>query len=359
MLYKLLSELSDRDDVDPRVISLLEPGPMAGRIRDLGVRVDGLGMPRGRLTLEGVRKLYRILRSEQPDVVQTWMYHADLVGGIVARLAGCRNVIWNIRSSTLEPDRDKRTTIWVARASAWLSSYVPQKIVTCAHEAGRIHANLGYDASKMTVIPNGFDTERLAPDEQVRRSVRDELDVQDKVVIGLVARHHPQKDHRTFVRAAKQIHARASNVHFVLCGDNVTWENQELVTLIREAGVEANVSLLGRRSDIPDLMNGLDLLVLSSASGEAFPNVLGEAMACGTPCVATRVGDSEAIIGDTGMTVPTRDEESLASACVEMLTLPEDQKHVLSRRARERVVEKYSLHAVSGHYVNVYYETSD
>lgn len=355
MLYKLLSETSKDQNVQSRVVSLMPDGPVGERIRELGVPVTTLDMPRGTLTWDGLRRLYSLLRREQPDVVQTWMYHADLVGGIVAWMAGVDHIVWNIRSSTLDPDRDKRTTIWTAKLCAWLSSWLPDRIVTCAREAGHVHSDLGYDASKMVVVPNGFDTEQYRPDEQRRAQIRDELNLQDEAVVGLVARYHPQKDHRTFVRAAARlVEHGVPDAHFILCGTDVTWENQELVGWIEEHGLRESFSLLGRRDDVASVMTAFDVAVLSSATGEAFPNVVGEAMACGVPCVVTRVGDSAEIIGDTGIAVPTESPMELAEGCEKILSQSVDERKELGRKARERVERLYSLEATGEKYLNVY-----
>ena len=354
MLYKLQSEVSEDQNVRSQVVSLLPEGPIGERIRELGVPVTTLDMPRGALTWDGLRRLYGLLRREQPNIVQTWMYHADLIGGIVARMAGVDHIVWNIRSSTLDPDRDKRTTIWTAKICAYLSSWLPDRIVTCAREAGRVHAELGYDASKMVVVPNGFDTEQYRPDEQRRAQIRDELNVQNKAVVGLVARYHPQKDHRTFVCAAARLVERVPHAHFVLCGTDVTWENQELVCWIEEHGLRNSFSLLGSRDDVASIMTAFDVAVLSSATGEAFPNVVGEAMACGVPCVVTRVGDSAEIIGDTGIAVPTESPVEFADACEKILSQSVDERKELGQKARDRVERLYSLEATAKKYLEVY-----
>lgn len=329
---------------------------MSEKIRDLGVPVTGLDMPRGRPTWSGLRQLYLHLKRGQPEVVQTWMYHANLIGGVVAWLAGIDRIFWNIRSSTLELGRDKRTTIYTSQLCAWLSAWLPDRIITCAREAGRVHADIGYDASKMIVVPNGFDTDQYRPDEQRRTRVREELTLDSIPVVGLVARYHPQKDHRTFLRAAAQLAERFGEIQFVLCGSDVTWENRELVSWIDEHGLRDYMKLLGEREDIASVMNSFDVSVLSSATGEAFPNVVGEAMACGIPCVVTRVGDSAEIVGETGFAVPIEAPEELAIACERILTLPESERRELGRKARKRILQHYSLSAIADRYLQIYRE---
>jgi glycosyltransferase involved in cell wall biosynthesis len=208
----------------------------------------------------------------------------------------------------------------------------------------------------MTVVPNGFDTEEYRPDEEKKRAIRNEIGQPDSLLVGLVARFHPQKDHETFFRAATRVKDRVEDVHFVLCGDGVTADNDKLMSWINDNDLQDSVSLLGRRDDVPAVMAALDLFVLSSATGEAFPNVVGEAMSCGVPCVVTKVGDSAEIVDDTGIAVPPEDAGQLADACEQILRLPDQDRRGLGAEARKRVQDQYSLRAIADRYLQVYRE---
>jgi glycosyltransferase involved in cell wall biosynthesis len=356
MLFKLLSNFVERKEVKSEVVSLMSDGPVGKRIRSLGVPVTTLDMPRGRVTLNGLKKLYFILKKEDPDIVQTWMYHANLIGGLVACISGVERILWNIRSSTLDVNRDKRTTVWVAKLGALLSSCIPDRIVTCASEARSVHADLGYTYSNMTVVPNGFDSQEYRPDEEKGRSIRNEIAQPESLLVGMVARFHPQKDHKTFFKAAARVRDEIENVHFVLCGDRVTPKNDKLMYWVNRNGLQDSVSLLGRRDDVPAVMAALDLFVLSSATGEAFPNVVGEAMSCGVPCVVTDVGDSAEIVDDTGIAVPPEDADRLAGACNQILQLSDQDRRDLGAKARKRIQSHYNLQAIADRYLQVYNE---
>ena len=138
------------------VISLMDEGKYGPLLRDAGITVYSLNMRAGKVSLGGLIKLYKLLRLLRPDVVQTWMYHADLIGGLVAKVAGVKSVFWNVRHSTLEPGKSKRSTILVAKTSAYLSSWVPNRIVYCAHSAQAVHEAIGYKVGKAVVIANGY-----------------------------------------------------------------------------------------------------------------------------------------------------------------------------------------------------------
>jgi glycosyltransferase involved in cell wall biosynthesis len=354
MLYKLLSGM-DRGTFEARVVSLTDVGPVGEKIRALGVPVRALGMRRGVPDPRGVWQLTRWLKEDKPNLVQTWMYHADLVGGLAARLAGNIPVVWGVRHSNLDPGGNKRTTIWTAKACARLSHRLPIRIVCCSETSRAVHTELGYAHKKMVVIPNGFDLTAFKPDPAARESVRQELGIsKDALLIGLVGRFDPQKDHRNFVAAAARLSAAYPEVHFPLCGDGATWDNAELAGWIEAAGIRQRFHLLGRREDMPRLTAALDIASSSSSYGEGFPNIIGEAMACGVPCVVTDVGDSAFIVGDTGLVVPPRDPDALATAWRKLIELGPEGRRRLGAVARRRVEERFSLPTVVSQYQKLY-----
>jgi glycosyltransferase involved in cell wall biosynthesis len=211
----------------------------------------------------------------------------------------------------------------------------------------------------MIVIPSGVDPEALKPDPMARRITRQALSIPSETpVIGLVGRYHPQKDHQNFVHAAKLLVSKRPSVHFVLCGEGVTWENEELVTWIDHASIRASCHLLGRREDIPQLMASFDLATLSSCFGESFPNVIIEAMSCGVPCVVTDVGDSAYIVGSTGVAVPPRNPAALAEAWEHMLGLGQEQLIQGGVAARQRVQDHFDLPQNVDRYQTLFEEMS-
>ena len=258
MLYNLISH-TDRTAFETEAVSLTDIGSIGQKIQALGVRVRALGMRRGVRDPLAVLRLARWIRQDPPDVIQTWMYHADLVGGLAASLAGSIPVAWGIHHTDLDPQSTKRLTIWTAMVCARLSRWLPARIVCCSQASLRVHSHLGYASGKMLVIPNGFDLAAFRSDPGVRGSVRRELDIPAEApLIGLMARFHPQKDHRNFVLAAARFHTCLPESHFLLCGDGITRDNTELVGWIEAAGIRDSCHLLGRREDIPRLMAALD-----------------------------------------------------------------------------------------------------
>lgn len=352
MLLKVLERLDTR--FSPHVISLTSLGEIGPRIQSLGITVEALDMHPGAPNPLALLQLVRRLRALQPDAVHTWMYHADLVGGLAARLARVPAVAWCIRNSNLDPDKTKLLTRMVAGLCALLSRRVPDRILSCSEEAQQVHAARGYAADKMVVVPNGFDLALFQPDVAARASVRSELGVAiETPLVGMVGRFDPQKNHAGFFEAAGRLHRRLPTVHFVLAGKGIDEDNGPLVQGIEAQGIRTVTHLLGLRRDIPRLMAGLDALA-SSSHGEAFPNVLGEAMASGVPCVATDVGDCAYIVGDAGRVVQAGDMAELAIVLEDILALPAAEKAVLGERARARVTEHFEIGRVVRQYEGFY-----
>lgn len=353
MLLKVLEQL-DRQRFTPYVISLMSLGEIGQRIIALGIPVDAIGMNPGLPSPSGFLRLVRILKRLNPDVVHTWMYHADLLGGLAARLAGVSAVGWCIRHSNLDKDKTKLSTRAVVGLCASISKWIPSRILSCSEQARQVHVDWGYAAEKMLVVPNGFDLDRFKPDRGSRQKIRTELGITDETpLIGLIGRFDPQKNHAGFFEAANVLRRNMPQVHFVLAGQGIDTGNPALMQDIRQAGVLKNTHLLGLRSDMPELMAALDILA-SSSNGEAFPNVLGEAMACGVPCAVTDVGDSAYIVGDSGRVVASGDMAGLAAALEALLALPPSDKTALGERARARVEKHFEIGAVVQIYEKFY-----
>lgn len=353
MLYKLLSGM-DRRAFEPEVVSLMDSGAVGTKIQGLEIPVTTLGMRRGFANPLDIFRLAGRIRKSRPHCIQTWMYHADLLGGLAARVAGGVPVIWGIRHSNLDPQSTRRVTRWIARACALLSRRLPAGIVCCSEASRQAHAELGYAADRMTVIPNGFDLSAFRPDRQARLSVRGELGLPpEALLIGLVGRYHPDKGHRCFIQAASQLSSLQPEVHFLLCGTGVTMENPELSLWLREAGILTRCHLLGPREDIPHLTASLDIAT-SSSNSEGFPNVIGEAMACGVPCVVTDVGDAALIVGDTGLVVPPGHPGALAQSWLQLIKIEPEKRNSLGQAARRRIEEYYNLPLIVNRYEKLY-----
>jgi glycosyltransferase involved in cell wall biosynthesis len=353
MLAKLAQEIR-QGTFELEIISLSSDGALADEFRSAGISIRALNMGKRLRDIFKIFTLIRWIKEFEPEIVHTWMYHADLLGGMAAKFTGSIPIIWSIRHSDFASNT-KLSTRGIRRILGLISPWVPTKIISNSHQARDVHAQIGYVYEKMIVIPNGFDLEIWRANSVARDSVRKELGLVSEVfLIGLVARYHPQKDHRTFMRAAGSIAAKYPNVHFVLCGLNVDHENQLLLSLIDATNHKERFHLLGRRSDIPRLTASFDIATSSSSYGEAFPTTLGEAMACEVPCVTTNVGDAAQIVADHGIIVPAKNAEALAAAWEKIYLLGVDERQKLGQASREHIRTNYSLDQVVSSYENLY-----
>lgn len=343
MLVKLI-EVAAGTPCSIMVVSLLDSGNFAARIEASGVELIccQLKRPRGLL---GLWNAYRRLRTFQPTVIQGWMYHGNLLASLFGwALPGRPAVFWSIRQTLYSLSSESSRLRLVIRALALISRRVHCVIYNSSLSL-RQHQQIGIVSQRDLMIPNGFDLDRYRPDPTRRGRLRAHLGIADDVpLVGIVARVHPMKDHANFIAAAILLSAKIPTMRFLFAGTGT--DGKEMRTALEAAGLGERTFCLGRIDDTDTLYPALDLLVLSSAWGEGWPNVLGEAMACGVPCVTTDIGESRLIVGETGCIVPAGNPEALASACQGLLGWPAAALRSLGMQARARVTDEFDIKAV-------------
>ena len=353
MLLKLISSIN-RQKYEPSVITLMDLGTIGPKIQSCAIPVYSIGASRGTFSISNFIKLFRLLHFLRPHIVHTWMYHADLLGGLAAKFVGCRNIIWGIRHSDLSFKHNKFSTIFVAKVCAMISRWVPSTIISCSETARQVHECFGYAKNKILVVPNGFAVDSFRPSVANYFSVRKELCLPSRTpLVGLVGRYHPLKNHLGFVQAASIIASVLPSVHFVLVGTDVDEDNSQLNQVIGSAKLESRFHLLGYRPDMPRLMSSFDVLA-SPSIGEGFSNSIGEAMASGVICVVTNVGDSGFIVGDTGFVVDDLDMSLFAQAVLSVFGLDPTSRQHLSSLTRNRILNLFDLPLVVAQYEGVY-----
>jgi glycosyltransferase involved in cell wall biosynthesis len=352
MLLKLAQVLPGLG-VEMCVVSLGGRGELGAEIESAGVPVRSLRARSLRHLPAAVLALAREIRARDPDIVQTWLYHGDFIGTISNALAGLRTLVWNIRCSDIDLDLDNKNTAWIrwmlARASA-----VPNLVIANSRAGLDAHHALGYRPRSELIIPNGFDGSAFRPDPVARVRIRAELCVgPDQPLIGMAARVAPMKDHESFLQAARELAQQRGNVVFALAGAG-TEPHSPLAGRAAALGLDGRVRMLGKRADMAQVFAAFDVATLSSAHGEGFPNVLGEAMSCGIPCVATDVGDAAIIIRDTGCIVPPRAPQALAEAWRNMIDLDVNARRTLGLAARAHISQHYEITRVARQYLETY-----
>ena len=346
--------------VSHSVVSLKPDGALRAYVEGAGIPVRDVAIGRRRGALAGLGRLAGIMRATRPTVVHSWLYHADLLATLALALSGRRRatrLFWGVRCSDMDMRRYARSTRYILKLLSHLSSKTD--LVLCNSDAGRtVHARLGYRPPRWRVVPNGVDVDRFRPRPGERAAFRAELGLGDEnFVVGMCARVDPMKDHNNFVKAAAMFAETAPEARFVLVGAGTDEPGSALHRTIAASGIAVRFVRLGQRQDIGRIYSALDVATLSSAFGEGFPNVLAEAMACGVPCVATDVGDSASIIGDTGLVVPPRDPESLSAAWDRLRRESSDHRAARGAAARRRVASRYALATMIEAYRTLYSES--
>lgn len=340
MLWQLLGRF-DRARISPSVISLTPGGKYLPLIQEGGTPVISLDMPAGRPGPRALARLWLAMWRLRPQVLMGWMYHGCLAAAL-ARLALPWPVaqVWNIRQSLYDLALEKKGSAFVIRALAWLG-WVPRAITYNSEVSARQHEAIGYPAARTVLIPNGFDLDRWKPAAPPPQTAEPAAHRPRRV--GRFGRFAAMKDYPTFLEAAARVRLEMPDTRFVLVGTGVDAANTALTADIERLGLTHHVDLLGERNDLPEITASLDVAVSSSAFGEGFPNVVGEAMACAVPVVATDIGDSAWVQGDVGRRVPPRDAAALAETILIFLRLPEAARQEEGWRGRSRILSHFSL----------------
>jgi glycosyltransferase involved in cell wall biosynthesis len=358
MLERLIEAHSGNPDYRHTVVSLKTAGKVGEQLKAMGIEVQAVEMHSLVDFPRALWHLVRLIRRRRPDVVQTWLYHADLLGGLAARLAGNRHVIWGVRCTAI-PQRGLSLTRMVVWLCSLLSQLLPMVIVCCAESARTAHAKKGYAQRKMIVISNGYNLRLFNGNPNLRQQARAAFGFgDDEVIVGVVGRFDPLKDFRNFVISASALASKVEHVKFLMVGPGLDFRNQVLRTWIDDGKYSHKFVLAGESSDVPKCLAALDVFCLSS-SYEGFPNVVCEAMAMGVPCVVTDVGDAARIVSDTGIVVAARDSIALAEGLQTMLSKAPIERARLGELARRRIQGHYSIETISAQFDAVYDQLAD
>lgn len=331
------------------VISMSSPGKYGPMLEEEGVKVHALGISSKFLWLGKLVHASRLTREIRPDVIQTWMPHADFFGTLLAALSRVRKIYWGVRNGTYNEVHSPLGTRLIVRLLAFLSWFAPDAIVSCSEAAVASHVALGYNPGKFVVIPNGVDTRAFGP-----RKKNDALAPTSVFLIGMFARFHPQKDHYSFLKSISVLSQNGFRCDAILVGNGVDSNNVLLNRWIDELGIRKRVTLLGARTDVSELMNSVDLVVMCSTFGEGFPNVVAEAMATGTPCVVTDVGDALSIVGELGWQAEPANPVDLASTIAEAYAdIQLEPPNIRAIRAA-RISKNYSLRTMVERFDSLY-----
>lgn len=346
------------------VVSLTDEGYKGRDILDLGIPILSLDCKKSSYTIirffyliRAIYLLSKYMSEVNPKIIQTWLHHADLVGLIASKLAGYKNLIWSVHCSYLLPPHFTFKNRFLVKILSILSK-IPKVVVFNSTAGIKSHIERGYFPRKMEKIPCGFDSIKFSPNIINREKIRKQINIaENDFVVGFVGRYHIVKDIRTFLLSVYELSKKHNNIKGVLAGENIDKSNEEILSMIKELELE-NIILLGKRDDVPDLMNSLDLFIMTSAS-EGFPNVLGEAMLTGLPCLVTNVGDCREVVGNNKYVFNVGDYKEISKIASEIVNFTKEQKKELSLYNIKRIVDTYEISLVSRKYHLIYQDLTN
>jgi glycosyltransferase involved in cell wall biosynthesis len=325
------------------VVCFYGGGVFQGDLESAGVPLVDL-RKRGRWDVVGFTwRLLRVLRKADADIVHGYLPVANMLA-LLARLVHPRaRVIWGVRSSYI----DRRKRDWLARLTFRLScrlAWFADAIIANSEAGEAYHTSVGYPGRRISVIPNGIDTERFQFDPAGRKRLRESWGIDDgSLLVGLVGRVDPMKDHTTFLQTAALLAARDVRWRFVCVGGGKPHLVQMAKSRAEQLGLDGRLVWAGPQDDMAAVYSALDIAV-STSYGEGFSNVIGEAMACGRSCVVTEVGDSAAIVGESGLAVPAKNPDALCEAIIRMHQRLLEDEGAITSIARARIVERFGTH---------------
>lgn len=327
---------------------------IARQLADRNIVCHFIGVQQPMQILTKQLEAKKILNSFSPDIIHCWMYHANVMGWLMNILSPGHSLLWNVRHSLHDIAQESKSVRLSITLNKLLSSK-PDCILFNSHKSLDQHLDYGFKPRRYQFMPNGFNEIEFSPSARKKSLARDQLGIeQDRLIFGNVARFHPMKGQTKLLSAAKKYTKLYPNALFVFVGNRMDNNNTQLTQLINQYGLKDNVLLLGEMTDLASLTPMFDVGISCSSWGEGFSNAIGEAMACGIPCIATDVGDSAQIVGDYGLVIEPDNKEQLLQALITITELGDLERQTLGQRARQKIVSNYGIQAIANQYRTLY-----
>lgn len=352
LLYKILKNSSTDDDFF--IITLKEKGKIGQKIVDLGFTIYELKINRFNFLFKFIQ-LVNVILKFNPNVIHTWMYHSNLIGGFAAKFHRLSRIIWSIHHNDLSPSLNKKATIFIAYLGGLFSKWVPHKIICVSEKVFITHSNFGYDIQKLVIINNGVDTNEFYFNPECRNTFLKQFNFSENdYLVGFFGRFDPIKNWKGFLRSCKLLIDKSDdkNIKIIMGGSNMDSNNLELISFLDSLKIKNEVLLLGLRDDMQKILSSIDIVVNTSFN-ESFSLILAEAMACELLCVSTIEGDPCNIVGEIGIRKSFQSDEEIAQDIFSALIKSRKSNNSRSL-ARERIKSLFDLQKTIREYNQVY-----
>ena len=350
ILYEILKEFKQSEIL---VISLGDKDFFSSNLYKLGIKVEYLNLKNNLSLIYKIFKLINILRKFRPKIIHTWLYKANIIGGIAAKLSGNKFIYWSIHHD-LENEQKSFLRFLFMLISAVASQIIPKKIIFCSKSSAINHINFGFNSKRSIVINNGIDINKFKKDPSIYKEYRkNKFNLKnDTFLIGSIGRYHPIKDQKTLLKALLILKEKNINFKCILAGENLNKKNKYLYKQICELKLNNNIFLMGKIKNIKNILCSLDLLVISSLS-ECSPIVLLEAISSDLLCISTNVGGIKNIIQNKNLLFKKRDHEELAKKIIFFMN-NRNKFEINLKESKNIVLTKYSLKKMVNEYRKIY-----
>ena len=340
------------------ILTLIDNGFYEIHMKKLGIKILTLGLKKNDSVFEIIKKFWifrKIIVKLQPDVIQSWMYHSNLISSF-SPIQFRRKIIWNIRHTKLRINFSKKMTIIISFICGILSWIVPKKIIYCSTQSSNFHEkNHFYSKYKTKFIENGFSDKSFFFSFEKRQFFRRKYKLNDNdIILGFAGRYTKEKNIKSLLIAFSKIKKKYDNVYLFLAGKDINNQNTEIQFIRTKYNIDKRIFLLDEQKNLLDFYNGIDLFLLTSHT-ESFPNVLAESMLCETPVLTSNVGNASNIVGECGFIMDSNSFDSIffhLNKTIKILVNDKKKWNLLKKKCRLKIKKDYSLEKMSNLYMS-------
>ena len=348
ILFNVAKTLNKKDII---LISLTDSGFYGSKLKNYGYEFYALKMKKNIFAIFKFIYLIILIYKYKPLIVHTWLYRANLFGGVAAKIAGVNKIYWTIHHDF---EYSNFLMMLEMKILILLSYFIPKKIIFGSDISKKNHILNGFSKYKSTIINNGVSTKIFKPNKKFRIDFRKALSIdEDCLVLGNIARYHPLKDHETLFRALQIVKNKGLRFKCILIGSGFTNKIKKIKERINYYELNQNLIIYGQTFKINEIINAFDINILTSKK-ECSPISLLESMSTGVPCISTNVGDASQLIMDSGWTVQISDFKSLAEL-IQKIYIDKNIIKIKSKKARKRVEMFYRLEIMIEKYKALYF----